>query len=89
VIELPTDSTPERHARGVSRDAVAQGGEQVREETVAFVAESSAPANDDLLVDSTGVERDLAAYVDVEVLEGYGFQEGVLERAKIRERRCA
>jgi hypothetical protein len=89
VIELRTDSTSKRHARGVPRDAVAEGSEQVREETVAFVTESSASAENDLLIDPDGLERDLAAHVDVEVLKGYGFQEGVLERPKIPEFRFA
>jgi hypothetical protein len=69
----------------VARDTVAEGDEKIREDTVAFVAESSAPAKNNLLIDSTGLERDLAADVDVEVLKGYGFQESVLERPEILE----
>ena len=51
----------------MTRDTVAQSGEQIREETVALVTEPSAPPKDDLLVDAFGIDRDLAAKVDVEV----------------------
>src|SRR6185369_5294088 len=70
------------HARGEHLDLEAEGAEKRGEGAVQLVAEAAAALGDDLVEDALLVRNDLAAEVDVEVLEGDGEEVALVEGAE-------
>jgi hypothetical protein len=80
VVELWAHVAIDGHSRRKARYFIAKSGEKLGEESVALVAEAAASTTDDLVVDLTRVQGNLPTAMDIQVLEGHGFQERVLQR---------